>query len=362
MPIEVKCPGCQSLLRIADENVGRKSRCPTCSQVFTPEAPASVSPFVAPLPESGPGGRGPADSPWQGVDPQANPYAPTFNEPQAPEDAGPLAPRRITVDEVISKSWLIFKKHWLMTCAVVLIIGGINVAGNMVQNLLVQVTNLAINEPVVTMGLQFLIMIVMYALQIWLQLGQTMVMLDVVRGRPINISKVFSGGPYLLNGLIAMILTSLCVGAIAAVLVGIPAGIGFAAMQTPEGAIIGAVIGGLIAFAPIVIVGLAFSQQVPLIVDRKLSAIDALRQSYEITNGNKFTLFLIGVVLMGISAVALFVGLLMLCVGVIPAMIGVGGFSALIFAVAYLSMTGQRVVVPGTAHDPTSAQFTNVIP
>ena len=358
MPIEVKCPGCQALLRIAEENLGRKSRCPSCSQVFTAEPPTSdVSPFVAPLPETGSQG-----GPWQGGGSQSNPYAPTYREPTSEVPPEPLAPRRITVDEVISKSWLIFKKHWAMICVVVAIIGGINFVLNMGQNLLVRLTNLAINEPAVTVGIQFLVMAVIYVLQIWLQLGQTMIMLDVARGRPINVSRLFAGGPYLLRGVIAMVAFTLGTGAIGAVLVGIPATAGYAATQTAEGAIVGAVIGVLIAIGPILFVALAISQYLPLIVDRNLSAMESLRTSYEITNGNKFTLLLVGVVLFGIAFAALIVGFLMLCIGIIPAMLAVGAFSGLVFAVAYLAMTGQRIVVPGSTSDPSSSQYTSVIP
>ena len=299
---------------------------------------------------------------WQGGEPQTNPYAPTYMEPKSEVPSEPISPRRITVDEVISKSWLIFKKHWAMTCVVVAIIGGINFAMNMAQNLLVNVANVAINEPAVTIGIQFLVMAVIYVLQIWLQLGQTMVMLDVARGRPIIVSKLFAGGPYLLRGVVAMVAFTLCTGAIGAVLVGIPAGAGYAATQSAEGALLGAVIGVLIAIAPILFVALAISQYLPLIVDQNLGGLESLQKSYEITNGNKFTLLLVGVVLFGITLAAMIVGLLMLCIGIIPAMLGVGAFSGLVFAVAYLAMTGQRIVVPGSTNDPTSSQFTNVIP
>jgi hypothetical protein len=204
--------------------------------------------------------------------------------------------------------------------------------------------------------------IVFYVLQIWLTLGQTMVMLDIARGRPINLSKLFGAGPYLLNGIVATVIFSLVIGTIAAVLIGIPAGIGFAVNQKPEGALLGAAGGLLLAAVPLIIASLAMSQYQPLIVDRKLGGIDSLRMSYEITQGNKFTLFLIGIVLSVIGFIAAIVGLLLLCIGVIPAMIGVAGFSALVLVVTYLSMTGQQVVLPGSANDPTSSQYTGTIP
>ncbi len=140
---------------------------------------------------------------WQFGDsqanPNANPYAPTYMEPEAEMESGPLAPRQISVDEVISKSWLIFKKHWGMVCAVVAIMIGINIAMNMGQSLLVQVANARhqragrhVRDSVSCLALS------LCACRFGCKLGQTMVMLDVARGRPINISKLFAGGPYLL--------------------------------------------------------------------------------------------------------------------------------------------------------------------
>ncbi len=362
MPIEVRCPECQALLRIADENAGRKSRCPNCSHVFTAssseptESQPVDSPFVTPLDESTPQSAGATG------DATTNPYAPTYSEPDQQIEQGEFRPRRITLDEVLSKSWLIFKKHWVMACVAVLIVGAINFACNMVQNLVVNGLATFVQEPAVTFGAQALMTIVFYVLQIWLTLGQTMVMLDIARGRPVNLSKLFAAGPYLLNGIVATVIFSLILAAIAAVLIGIPAGIGFAVNQKPEGAIFGVVGGVILAAVPLIVASLAMSQYQALIVDRKLGGIDSLRVSYEITQGNKFTLFLIGIVLSVIAFIAAIVGLLMLCVGIIPAMIGVGGFSALVLVVTYLSMTGQTIVLPGSPNDPTSSQYVGTIP
>lgn len=363
MPIELRCPECKALLRIADENSGRKSRCPNCSHVFVPspyesepfESPPAESPFITPLPDS----RAPLGTDSEAT---ANPYAPTFSQAESLPEEGTFRPRRIGLDEVISKSWLIFKKHWVMVCVAVVIVGAINFACNMVQNLVVNGLAFAVQEPAVTFGAQALMTIVFYVLQIWLTLGQTMVMLDIARGRPINLSKLFAAGPYMLNGIVATVLFTLVITAIAAVLIGIPAGIGFAVNQEPAGALFGAIGGLLLAAVPLIIVSLAMSQYQPLIVDRKLNGIDALRVSYEITQGNKFTLFLIGIALSVIGFIAAIVGLLLLCIGVVPAMIGVAGFSALVLVVAYLSMTGQQVVLPGSPNDPTSSQYVGMIP
>ena len=143
-------------------------------------------------------------------------------------------------------------------------------------------------------------------------------------------------------------MVSLAIGAIALVLVGIPAATGLAVTQDPAGAAIGAVVGLLIAFVPIFIVSLMFSQVQILIVDRGLESVDSLRTSYEITNGNKLTLFVIGLLMGAVFMVAMLAGLLALCVGIIPAMIGASAFGSLLLVVAYLSMTGQQVATERT--------------
>lgn len=357
MPVEVKCPQCQSLLRIADENLGRKSRCPSCSHVFTAAASQSPeSPFTAPLPESNPLGAMPGAQ-----ESSSNPYAPIYSEAEPTPTRGPIVPRAISMDEVISSSWSIFKKHWPMACVVVLIIAGVNFGANMLQNLLVGIVSVAVAEPAVSVIVQIVLGVAFWGVQIWLQLGQTIVMLDIARGLPINVSKLFSAGPVLVNGLIATILVSLGAGGIALVLIGIPGGIGFAIAQAPEGAAVGAFVGALIAAAPLAIYFLAVSQFQPLIVDRNLGAVDSIKKSIEITKGNRLSLFVLVLVLSLIGFASVVLGLLMLCVGIFPAMIGFGAFSALVLAVTFLSMTSQQIVVPDQLGMPGS-QPTNILP
>ena len=55
------------------------------------------------------------------------------------------------------------------------------------------------------------------------------------------------------------------------------------------------------------------------------------------------------------------VGVLMLCVGVFFTMIAAMAFSALVFAVAYLLMTGQGIALPQAASGPASAPYNPAI-
>ena len=204
----------------------------------------------------------------------------------------------------------------------ILIVGGINFVLSFFQNIFTQVIAAAVDEQALVFLAQFTIVAGRWLIQIWLQIGLTMVMLDIARGREVNLGKIFGGGPLLVKTIVAIVILSAAIGAIALVLIGIPAAVVGLAMQDPAGAAIGGGIGLLIAIVPIIIVSLMYSQIQVLIVDRGLGSLDSLRTSQEITNGNKLTLFVIWLLMMVLGMVAGILGLLALCVGIIPAMIG----------------------------------------
>jgi predicted Zn finger-like uncharacterized protein len=356
VPIELNCPECGASLTIPDGSAGRQTRCPRCSAVFAaPPAtddpgtnhtePNSIGANSTGAPLTPPDGPATVDT--------SNPYAPTFSSaPIQPQRSSDWAPRQIAYDEVFSKAWAIFKEQWLMACAAILIVGGVNFGLGVIQSILTQLVAAAGDEPAIVFGSQFVIGAGRWLLQIWLQIGQTIVLLDIARGREVKLGKIFGGGPLLLKTILAVIMVSLAIGAIAMVLVGIPAAVGLAITQEPGGAMIGAVVGLLIAIFPIFVVSLMFSQVQILIVDRGLESVDSLRTSYDITNGNKLTLFVIGLLMGAVFLVAVIAGLLALCVGIIPAMIGAGAFGSLLLVVAYLCMTGQQVATERTFISP----------
>lgn len=349
MAIEINCPECQALLRLDDETAGRQARCPSCSAVFpvvvpsTPDSPAPTdqgSPN-APRPNiSAPLASAPNAS-------AANPYAPTYAEPQ---EQGPSdwSPRQIAPEEVFSKSWAVFKTQWLMACVVVVIVGAINFGMSMVSNLVLQgMAAAGNNDQFLFFGVQFLMTFGTTIVQIWLQIGQLMIMLDIARGREVVISKLFAGGSVLVNSLLAVIMLWLVVAGIVILLVGLPAAA--VGLATQDGAAVGitAIVAGVIASVPAVIAFLMFSQFQLLIIDRGVGAVESLQTSRQITDGNKLTIFLIFILIAAIGMGAMIVGLLALCVGVIPAMIGYSAFATLTVVVMYLCMTGQYVAVPG---------------
>lgn len=276
-----------------------------------------------------------------------NPFSPTFAEPAPRHEVGvEWAPRQISAEEVLSRTWAIFKEQWLMICVAMVIVAAVNIGISIVQNVGAAVLENVVNEDLVTAAFRMFMALLTWVVGFWLQIGQSMVMLDVARGRRIEVGKIFAGGPFLLNVLIAGVIVSLILGLIAGLLIGLPAGAIALIAGQREAAVVGAIIGLAIAAAPMLIVWFMFSQSTMLIIDRRLNAMDALRVSAEITRGNKITLLLIFVMLALIGTAATIVGLLLFCVGFFPAIIAVSGFSTLALVIAYLLMTGQAVIMP----------------
>jgi uncharacterized membrane protein len=112
----------------------------------------------------------------------------------------------------------------------------------------------------VLMGLVF---VVVALTQSWIQGGTTKFLLRVARGESPPLNEVFSGMPFLGRVLLGNILF-------------------FVAYY----------IGALFCFVPGVIFALGCSQWMYFVVDKGLSPVDALKQSWALTNGHKGQLFL----------------------------------------------------------------------
>jgi uncharacterized membrane protein len=117
--------------------------------------------------------------------------------------------------------------------------------------------------------------------------------LKVARGQPVAFGDVFAGGPYFGR----MFVAALCGG-------------------------IAVVLGSMLCLVPGIIVGLGISQYSYIVVDQGLGGIDALKKSWEMTNGHKMNIFVfallaIGVVIAGYIACilgALLVSAPVLCI------------------------------------------------
>jgi uncharacterized membrane protein len=143
------------------------------------------------------------------------------------------------------------------------------------------------------------------AFSLWLTCGQLIFFVKIARGQQAEVSDIFSGGPFFFKALGANILVTLCI-----------------------------VLGLLLLIVPGIILAIMFSQYFYLIVDRNAGVIDSMNLSSEVTKGNKFVLFVLAI----LAALGTGLVTLLTCgIGFFAAM----PFLALLYAVAYLSMTGQ---------------------
>jgi uncharacterized membrane protein len=107
--------------------------------------------------------------------------------------------------------------------------------------------------------------------------------------------------------------------------------------------------GFLLFIVPGIILALMFSQSLFLVVDQGKGPLEALGASKVITSGNKLQIFVLGLATVGVG----FVGALACCVGVWPAI----AFIALMWAVAYLAMTGQPTADEILMRPPSATPF-----
>jgi hypothetical protein len=140
--------------------------------------------------------------------------------------------------------------------------------------------------------------------------------LKVAKGEPYAFGDVFAGGPYFLSVLVVHVITN-----------------------------IAAAIGFFLLIIPMILVLIVFSMAVPLAVDRNLGPIDALGQSWKITEGNRMNLFIFGLIGLGLGIAgfcACGVGLLL-----------VFSIMSIAWLYIYLKLTGQPVAaLPSPAAAP----------
>ena len=183
--------------------------------------------------------------------------------------------------------------------------------------------------------------------QLYLTIGQSLLMLKVARNLPAQFTEIFQGGRYFWRYLVASILVGvLLIAALAAV--GVPALVTYLATRGSgsDGAfwVVGAfcLAGGL---ALVLYLSARLGQYGYAIVDRDAGIVDSLRISSGITKGKVVEvigLYLLGGLINLLGLLACFVGLLF----TIPMV-------TLAMACAYVQLTGTggKPVVPGLRDD-----------
>ena len=343
MAIEFPCPACGQTLRVAEEYAGKTAKCPECQASMTVPAAGGKQWFVqtARGERKGPVAKAELDrwvsegkltsedqvlqegsEQWQwaaevypnlvggAATVSSNPYA-TPNQYVTPtQPSGPLPPIQHTLisgEQVISDSWEIYKEQFGMTLAGFVIVFVLNNLANAPADIIrMVVPEMNPNGgEILLMGVAWLFFTVLgMAINVWLMVGQFRYFLQIARGQTPQITDLFTGWPQFPKAFGLFLLLMLMVLA-----------------------------GTMLCIVPGVILALMFMPSLYLLVDRDMGVMESLNRSQELTNGNKGSLFLIG-----LFGIALAIGgLLACCIGILFTM----PLASMTWTVAYLGMTGE---------------------
>jgi uncharacterized membrane protein/phage FluMu protein Com len=331
--IEFHCPHCKKLLKTADDKAGVRAKCPGCGEVVTvPTQQAEAAGFDASFDES-----------FGGMARSSPPPIPVTAPPAPPPQAAPESelmrpcpmcgesiraaatrcrycgevlvrdggaeegvPTRIDAGEVISRSWAIFQKEMGMCIAVVLVAGLLYIVPMVPLQITVALLESgAIGKELMPLAVVVLIVFGLLALAFiyFLTIGQTLFMLKVARGQPVQFSDLFAGGRYFWRAIGAVILVTLMTTA-----------------------------GLFLCLVGSFVIVLLFGPYLFVLIDRDVGAVESLSGAYRITSNNLLQLFVIWLAVFGMSLLgSLTCGL---------ATIVIAPFIMLIQAVAYLEMSG----------------------
>jgi hypothetical protein len=142
----------------------------------------------------------------------------------------------------------------------------------------------------------------------------------------------------LLTRLLVGLVILLPIMLVGGVMVALAMATGAMAGQDPSLIVGAGFVAGFLVIIPVIVLALGFHFVEYLIVDKNIGYIEAMRASWKLTDGYKFDLF----VLLFLAGLLNFVGVLMCCVGVIPAN-AVGKMGA-------VSIFYDRITVPGNAY------------
>jgi hypothetical protein len=256
---------------------------------------------------------------------------PTCRERTGEGQGFPLRRDTWNFNKLWEYSLALFKVHWLILSAAVLIVGGIGIVVNLISQLLPLIGN-AVDSQAVTVILTVVAAVVQNVIQGVLGIGLARMVLDVLQGKPPDIGRVFSqfhkAGTYFVTLLIVMVCALVPVGVITAMIVGL-----MTAFKNSGPAIAIAIALGVLAFIPLIYVALplvllqpemAFRDQLP-------SPMQLLRNCFSYARGERLNI--LGVQLIG--GLIVFAGVLACCIGAVPA----AALSSLLTTGLYLALS-----------------------
>jgi hypothetical protein len=338
MPIEFRCTSCQQQLRVPDESAGRNAKCPKCGAVaVVPSASVAplsgYSPLSQPLPSSPfaeaakpPGGSPLGTNPGMGSNPfgqaaggaggaaggfapgggSPNPYASpqAINyQPQMGVSHVPITNVPVGVEQVFNYAWQIWQVNLGLlvgtTFVFFVIIYGFGFLLGGFQAVLESNDSPELSAVVAVIG-----NIASNLIQLFLGVGQTLIALKLARRQQADFSDLFAGGPRFLPMLGAYILLMLAIST-----------------------------GLLLLIVPGIIIALMWWPVYYLVVDGKAGVIESFSVASHVTKNNWGTALVLYLLSIGI----VILGCMALCIGLLFAF----PLFSLLFAVAYLMMSGQ---------------------
>jgi len=315
MAIQFQCPQCDKTLKVADENAGKKAKCPSCQTVVqipfatSPQEPASDNPFALDFGSE----RSRASSP-----PPAKPNQFDFNAPvkdnpyaapkttraksSASSSKSGKGPRAVSFEEVFSYAWNVWKNNLGLLVGVTLVSG---IIGG-VFNGLAELAPLFAqgNDPTFAFVFLAILQIVSWLVQVFVGIGISKICLQLAKTGRSDFGVMFSGGDRLLPMLGFSIVSGLAL-----------------------------VLGLVLLIVPGILMLLFFWGAYYQVVDGRSSVFGSFSDAYQYGRLNVGTTLVIGLAGFGITII----GVLALCVGLLFAV----PLVMMMWAVAYLMMSGQ---------------------
>jgi hypothetical protein len=271
MPIEFRCTKCGKLLRTPDDTAGKQARCPECGTILgipagTPSAPPASARLGAAPAGFSPGSSAAANAPAPGAASMAaNPY----QSPASGSHAGAIGTGygKLDAGDAARRAWKIFAANLGSCIAVAVLYWVVCVASMFGLMIVIFGTMMVLGGAGVGPAEMVILAVIVYcvalAVQMYFMTGQMNFFLKVSRGdRDAEVSKLFTGGRWVLPAIGGGILVAICI-----------------------------MLGSLLLVVPGIIVGLMLSQFLFLIIDRNAGVFEAFGESRRITSGNKAMLF-----------------------------------------------------------------------
>ncbi|MEZ5941710.1 MAG: zinc ribbon domain-containing protein [Planctomycetaceae bacterium] len=211
------------------------------------------------------------------------------------------------IGDVINQTWELFQENGGIVVGVTLLNMFITFLVTIPEAICRNIAERNHDEVFLLVGFGF--QFIRFLFTVWISVGFTRFMLNVVKGRRAEVTDLFSG-------------TDLYGGALLNTFV----------------FIVAIMIGFMACIVPGIILALAMGQFLYILVELpESSGLEPLSRSWRLTEGSRANLFLLGLVAFGINIA----GICALCVGFLVS----APFTSLMFAVAYYHMTGRDVKV-----------------